>query len=640
MGRIAHSPLSVSTIVLLSITPPLAHASVAVVPDDYPVIQQALDSADTVYVRGGTYLELPTFAAKDSGPRLLSRHPTSAERPRLPGITLASKWSRPLIKLEGIEVEGQVQLYNEEYKGQFEIDACLLHSGAATILSGDQIDLTLTRSMIYGDVNVRAVRVNAELESDTLRAGGFIVGDECQFLVASVTICLFEGPGLTALGLGRGMGRATITRNRVNGYRTGILAISDADFEVADNDIAYCDEGIHLVGDVVAVHTNEIRDCGAGIFVAGETHDGRRQVTDNRVLGSGQIGIRVQDVEAFAYVERNVVGRSGGHGFVIETSRTGDDLPPGIIHQNTSYANGGSGFVLSHLTRNVVGTTPPTMTHNLAYGNRAHALEWSGRGVYPETPLPVLDHTCNDWFANALDAVSGTQPNPLDIEVDPLFCGVDSDSVSLRTGSPLLDAAGCGLIGARGMGCTATATLVSLFAAERSPEGVRVRWRLSEPGHFDEVWVERSAAATGPWTRIATERAPDGDVTVDIDRDVATNHVYWYRLAGVMDGAMEILTGPVEVAPLAPVGFHLRAISPTQGAGRARVVFELPHPASIDLEVLDLQGRFVATLARGPWPLGRHEIEWPTGERASPGVFFVRYRFPGGEAVGKLFVLK
>jgi len=79
-----------------------------------------------------------------------------------------------------------------------------------------------------------------------------------------------------------------------------------------------------------------------------------------------------------------------------------------------------------------------------------------------------------------------------DLSVDPLFCGVDGGDVSLDAASPLLSVSGCGQIGALGVGCGETATLVERFAAGRVSEGVEIIWEVAEGGTASEVWLERS----------------------------------------------------------------------------------------------------------------------------------------------------
>jgi len=80
--------------------------------------------------------------------------------------------------------------------------------------------------------------------------------------------------------------------------------------------------------------------------------------------------------------------------------------------------------------------------------------------------------------------------------------------------------------------------------------------------------------------------------------------------------------------------FRLALVSPSPSSGPMRIVFELAHQASIELDVFDVQGRLVDSPARGVWPEGQHAVVWPPASensRGAGGVYLVRYRYPGGE---------
>jgi predicted GH43/DUF377 family glycosyl hydrolase len=63
-------------------------------------------------------------------------------------------------------------------------------------------------------------------------------------------------------------------------------------------------------------------------------------------------------------------------------------------------------------------------------------------------------------------------------------------------------------------------------------------------------------------------------------------------------------------------------------AGRVRLGFELDRPGPARLELFDVQGRRVTTLARGSLSGGSHVVEWdgrgPGGRPAQPGLYLVR----------------
>lgn len=81
--------------------------------------------------------------------------------------------------------------------------------------------------------------------------------------------------------------------------------------------------------------------------------------------------------------------------------------------------------------------------------------------------------------------------------------------------------------------------------------------------------------------------------------------------------------------------FRLSRVGPNPSGGPVTIDFEMPRAATIEVDVFDIQGRLVASPARGSWPAGRHSVSWArtsAGAPIRPGLYLVRYRFPGGEA--------
>ena len=78
------------------------------------------------------------------------------------------------------------------------------------------------------------------------------------------------------------------------------------------------------------------------------------------------------------------------------------------------------------------------------------------------------------------------------------------------------------------------------------------------------------------------------------------------------------------------------------GAGTA-LRFELPRAQRVSLQVFDLSGRRVASLAEGPREAGRHEVRWnatdASGARVGAGLYFARFSTPGLERSQRLIVL-
>jgi carboxypeptidase T len=103
--------------------------------------------------------------------------------------------------------------------------------------------------------------------------------------------------------------------------------------------------------------------------------------------------------------------------------------------------------------------------------------------------------------------------------------------------------------------------------------------------------------------------------------------------------------GPVAVGEGPPTSrIELAAPAPDPVRGPARFAFTLPAAGAVRLELFDLQGRRVATLADAVLPAGRHVSDWdgrdPGGHRVSAGVYLARLSGAMGGATRRFIVLR
>ncbi len=81
--------------------------------------------------------------------------------------------------------------------------------------------------------------------------------------------------------------------------------------------------------------------------------------------------------------------------------------------------------------------------------------------------------------------------------------------------------------------------------------------------------------------------------------------------------------------------FALALRSPSPASGPVEIEYAVPRATKLSLDVFDLMGRRVASLASGPHQPGRYRARWDAGsERA--GIFFVRLRTPEWEAARRV----
>lgn len=109
----------------------------------------------------------------------------------------------------------------------------------------------------------------------------------------------------------------------------------------------------------------------------------------------------------------------------------------------------------------------------------------------------------------------------------------------------------------------------------------------------------------------------------------------------VMDDLLLVPSGSLDVRD-EPAPERLRFATPipnpTQGAVSPSL--EVPTAGDLAVDVLDAQGRRIATLERGSAGPGRRAIAWSgrtgTGHRAAPGAYFVRARMAGRQTATRV----
>lgn len=419
------SPLAVLWLAVpLSLAPLAAIAQEAHVPADYPTIQAAIDAGATpIYVADGDYHErlriIGDVVIQPEPSHFADIYSGDDAFPRVDGLeNVVTQWHT--VTIRGIHFTGSVVIRASQSRSfRYRIEGCRFDSGLDIGPIGFA-DIHIRHCIVFGDL--RADAGATEVTACTVIGGGIHAADDGR---TTIRDCVVIGPAAAGIVTG-GSGGPRITRNDVRGTEVGILC--NWGTYVSDNHVRDCSEvGIRTMD--AGAEYNVVEGCGVGI-VADFAH-GPSSTLHNLVLRCTGDGIQGGDS-----VTDNVVGRCGGNGIVAA-----------IASRNTSYLNRGDGLVLTgpaKLTKGSVGQSKRVM-NNIAYANGGYGMRWSGA----DTPVSG----CNDWYLNASGPVSGPDTAPDDASVDPLFCDVASDSVGLRSDSPVLNAPGCGQMGARGIGC-------------------------------------------------------------------------------------------------------------------------------------------------------------------------------------------
>jgi hypothetical protein len=141
--------------------------------------------------------------------------------------------------------------------------------------------------------------------------------------------------------------------------------------------------------------------------------------------------------------------------------------------------------------------------------------------------------------------------------------------------------------------------------------------------------------------------------TADLEfLDQSGTGVWFYRVSALDDNGnegegsneVEVVVGVSAVDEMAPNRTLLYNAFPNPMVGRTTITFDLAQPAGITLSVWSVDGRLVATLANGPYPAGRHMVNWQgrddLNHLAPQGVYFTRFRAGNYSAGERLLLMR
>ncbi len=611
------SPVAIRLIWTLAIcgilVPTVVYANSAFVPDDFPTIQQAIDSgADTVQVRGGTYSERPLV---DHSLTLLGFG--GSGRPRIEGLDVINRNflfnSRTLLVSE-CSFSQSVNLTTVTVTPRnldLRFSNCVLDSGVSQLVKLDTEDiatLTIDRCHLGGRSAAQAFEVF--MEADTVDGGVFWATHG-----ASIDHCWFTGGTNTAITL-TDTPRRSLTNSHIEHYDTGIYAEAMDAYEISNNIINDCATGIILhAGTDAVVAQNTILTCNIAIDVGGGDN---LSVTNNTIVHNRRAGIRLRLARFVA--QHNVIGFTNGPGIII------DNPTDAHVSANTIFAGDSSGIVVS---RNF--GYPVTVMNNILAANKAYGI-W--------TQLSPVQLGCNDYFANGLGPTDGIAVDATDVALDPMFCDMDSVDVRLTSHSPLASVPGCGTIGALAIGCGMTATLLEMFTATPQGHSIAVRWQFS-PTINPACWLERAMGEHSRWSRIGAATPTDHDGYVVIDSDVQDGRTYSYRIGWLDAGRIGYSSAVVAaLGTQAPAG----RVFPNPSRGPVRIEWTLARPDQVNVRVYDLTGRVASTVGSAFFPAGNNSVQWDgrraDGTLAPPGWYVVRFRLGTAEASQMLLLLR
>lgn len=320
----------------------------------------------------------------------------------------------------------------------------------------------------------------------------------------------------------------------------------------------------------------------------------------------------------------------------------------------------------------------PRGTFELASSFRELALRWHDRYVVEGLPagtsvgltirvrnILASDDTCLRQpvvciaslasvtlsSGTARDSISGAQP-ARDVELPVSVRAGEAFDVllSLRANavpSPLLPASTRARLeftglpqGARVRSCSGFDSRLQrgIGAPVVTAEARRMSVAWPVTGDPAEVWEIERRVDDGDWQPFETRSADADQVLRVSDTRVTPGHVYAYR-TGWSDDYGDYASAVAESQPVTPAGFAFDGVTPNPSTGVFSARFEIPESGSVQLDVLDVAGRVLASQRR--WlAAGRYTEPLAARGAVPPGVYTVRMSYRGLDSWSRVVVLR
>jgi hypothetical protein len=187
-----------------------------------------------------------------------------------------------------------------------------------------------------------------------------------------------------------------------------------------------------------------------------------------------------------------------------------------------------------------------------------------------------------------------------------------------------------------------TPALLSSFTLAAAPPGVDVTWISEAPS---ESFQLRAALGEASWIVAHEERGGGCFFARDAHPALANGGHATYRLfqRDGEAGWQLLRREDIDLAPVVAPELRLSA-SPNPSNPKVGLSFTLARTERLRLEIMDVRGRRLATLAQGNWPAGPYRIEWDGKDglgRALPsGIYLARLQAGRAMAAEKLVLIR
>lgn len=244
-------------------------------------------------------------------------------------------------------------------------------------------------------------------------------------------------------------------------------------------------------------------------------------------------------------------------------------------------------------------------------------VPWSGVGNFPDNANAGPVVRGNAFFTGGPSGASSNMFQTID--VSDLSSAIDAGSVGFRL---------AGYLGG--------------YATQGDNAAVRVKFQGAAAeslgtAALGPVTTAQRSSATGLLFREQAGAVPAGTRSVEV-RLVCTRLVGSYNDGYADSLSLSLASSTVGVEDARVPGVEFAAVAPNPARNGVRFAFRLPQSAAVRLDVMDAQGRRVATVAHGELAAGVHAMAWRKSGAIPAGVYFARLQVGQG-VMRRRFVL-
>jgi hypothetical protein len=192
---------------------------------------------------------------------------------------------------------------------------------------------------------------------------------------------------------------------------------------------------------------------------------------------------------------------------------------------------------------------------------------------------------------------------------------------------------------------------LTAFSGKSRTEGIDLFWETASEINNYGFYIEKKQNEELNWKQISFVKGKGTSSKINrysfIDKDVALNNIYQYRLLQVdLDGSASCGTysNIITINHNGESGLVLEQNYPNPFNSSTLINFSIPEKCFVRLEILDLMGNIVSTPVNGLLDGKSHEVYWDRtttdGRKAAAGTYI--YRLTAGDEVriGKMTVVE